>query len=180
MSLDIFLCLRYYPRQKFSNLRHRHVALPGVTRWHCFWQRGVCCRQHEAALIANSLSFSGGPQTSTTSCHGSRVHAISLVATTLDISVASIDNNGTDVSLDQLSCFHNCFYYVIFCSYFLLSNFKLSRKSGATTHNNYTLGHVCFFLRDLSTCIIHSMCKAVLRQRLTPQPNAIQITPSYG
>jgi hypothetical protein len=61
--------------------------------------------------------------------------------------------------------FHNCFYYVNFCSYFLLSYLKLSRKWRATTHNNsHTLGHVCFFLCDLSTSMIRSMCKALSRQ----------------
>jgi hypothetical protein len=81
--------------------------------------------------------------------------------------------------------FHNCFYYVNFCSYFLLSYLKLSRKWRATTHNNSLLSaqtsaltfcsylklllllsapHVCFFLCDLSTSMIRSMCKALSRQ----------------
>jgi len=33
----------------------------------------------------------------------------------------TIDNNGTNTLLDQLSRFHNYFHYVIFCSYFLPS-----------------------------------------------------------
>lgn len=49
---------------------------------------------------------------------------LSLVAAlmiALDIiSVTAVDNNGTTVSFDQLSHFHNCFLCVIFYSYFLI------------------------------------------------------------
>jgi len=46
----------------------------------------------------------------------------SLVVAALDIvNVATIENNGTNIMMDQLSRFDNCFYYVILCSCFLLS-----------------------------------------------------------
>jgi len=63
----------------------------------------------------------------------------------LDINVINVDNNDNNVLLVQLNRFHNYFYYVIFALTFYEVDIQLNRKLGATTHNNHTLAHICFF-----------------------------------
>ena len=72
--------------------------------------------------------------------------------------VGIIHNNGTNVSLDKLSRFHNCFIYItsILSSYLYKVGLRLSRNLEATTHNRRTMVHVCFFflfnLGTYTTC----------------------------
>ena len=101
------------------------VIEPGVRRQH-HWQR-LIRRTIDGLLQAGHAVFDNVIDkyySSNVGRHPRDGHNQTLIMT-LDLppsfAVTALYNNGTTIPLGQLSHFHNYIYYVIFCSYFLLS-----------------------------------------------------------